>query len=42
MEYSLTSPDKKVVKQFEDFLSLIEYLQGVGEVDGWILRIHHM
>ena len=41
MEYSLT--DKKgLVRQFDTLSQLIAFIKAYGEIDGWILRIHHM
>jgi hypothetical protein len=53
MEYSLTRPSTLVPwlkpgvlrnerVEFDSLDDLIAYLRKVGEVDGWILRIHHM
>lgn len=52
MEFSLTkettvsrgelvSTQKKVL-QFETIDELIQHIRTVGEIDGWVLRVHHM
>jgi len=52
MEFSLTKEtpmsrgelawtDKKVL-QFQTLDDLIKHIRTVGEIDGWILRVHHM
>ena len=41
MEYSLTKPNGQKL-EFAKFIDLMQFLTKVGEVDGWILHIHHM
>lgn len=42
MEFSLTNHKNGAIIQFTSFHRLLKYIINVGEIDGWILRIHHL
>lgn len=41
MEYSLTKPNGDKM-QFKNLLVLLRFIQMAGEIDGWVIRVHHM
>ncbi len=42
MEFSLTSYDRSKAIQFKTFEELLDYIKKIGEINGWILHVHHM
>lgn len=44
MEYSLTRimETRKEIYQFDTLEAMFEWIKKHGELDGWIIRVHHL
>lgn len=42
MEFKLENPHKKETIRFDTFAAMLMYIKGIGEMNGWIITVHHM